>query len=193
MTPEQRMTVAAQIGLDHADEVVDAIAKRSGQQASPALISLIEKAQVKGTPHLPELIADLRDPQRRRERLQQGARAVETALEGEAAPEAPWLPSGAAPAKLPEAPRPAPTPAAPPASQPVQAQPAPQPVPAPPPAPPVPTVAPVQPPEPAAPPAAKPAPEIKPQESAPPPEPPARESDLAVRLGTTSALTARFR
>ncbi|HEY7214538.1 MAG TPA: hypothetical protein VIC28_07905, partial [Thermoanaerobaculia bacterium] len=48
MTPEQRMTVAAQLGLDHADEVVEAIAKRSGQQASPALISLIEKAQVKG-------------------------------------------------------------------------------------------------------------------------------------------------
>jgi hypothetical protein len=189
MTPEQRMIVAAQLGLDHADEVVEAIAKRSGQQASPALISMIEKAQVKGTPHLPELIADLRDPKRRRERLQQGAAAVETALAGEATPGSQWLPPGAAPAQPLEAPRPTPPPSPPP----VQAQPVPQPAVPPPP---VTTVAPVQPVEPAAPPPVKPAPEIKPRESAPPPAQrlePARDSALAAQLGTTPALTARFR
>lgn len=203
MTPEQRMTVAAQLGLDHADEVVEAIAKRSGQQASPALISMIEKAQVKGTPHLPELIADLRDPKRRRERLQQGALAVETALAAEATPEVPWLPPGTASAGPPEAPRPAPAPSAPPAPKPMQAQPAPQPVPSPPPAPvvqPAPPALPVAqdsatasvtPPPPAA---SEPAPQPKQEESAPAQRvEPARDSALVARLGTMPALTGRFR
>jgi hypothetical protein len=217
MSPEQRMIVAAQLGLDHADEVVEAIAKRSGQKASPALISMIEKAQMKGTPHLPELIADLRDPQRRGERLKQGALAVGDALAADAVPEAQWLPPGAAPpdetrppapARPSGAPRPAPAPPAPPpvqpAPQPVQAQPVPQPA-APPPAPApaaLPAAAPAQP----APPPL-PAPEIKPQESAPRPEPvavrpaappaqrlePAGDGALAARLAAAPALTARFR
>jgi hypothetical protein len=198
MTPEQRMIVAAQLGLDHADEVVEAIAKRSGQKASPALIALIERAQTKGTPHLPELIADIRDPKRRAERLKQGALAVGDALAADAVPEAQWLPPGAAPARPPEAPRPTAAPPAPP-PQPVQAPPVPQPAASPVPA------APVQP----APPPAKPlpAPEIKPQESAPPPEPiavrpaappaqrlePAGDGALVSRLAAAPWLTARFR
>ena len=193
MTSEQRMIVAAQLGLDHADEVVDAIAKRSGQQASPALISLIEKAQVKGTPHLPELIADLRDPKRRLERLRQGATALE----------------GAVPAAISEAPRPAAPPPAP------EARPAPQPAAVLPsaPTPPAPAAPPVSaqaapalaaPPPPAQ---SSTAPEIKPEEIAPPPRPvavrpaappaqrvePARDSALADRLAAVPALTARFR
>src|SRR5689334_7218937 len=76
MAPQDRLLVATQLGLDHADEVVDAIAKRSGHEASPALISMIDRAQTQGTAHLPALIADLRDPQRRAERLRQGAQAV---------------------------------------------------------------------------------------------------------------------
>jgi hypothetical protein len=212
MTPEQRMTVAAQLGLDHADEVVEVIAKRSGQQASPALISMIEKAQMKGTPHLPELIADLRDPKRRRERLQQGALAVETALAGEAVPEVPWLPPAAAPAGPPEAPRPAPAPSAPPVPKPVQAQPVPSPLPAPvaqpapaPPALPVAQDSATASVTPSPPAASAPAPQLKREESAPAPAvllsvtPPAqrveleRDSALVARLGTTPALTARFR
>ena len=100
MTPQERLAVATQLGLDHADEVVEAIAKKSGHEASPALISMIEKAQTQGTAHLPALIADLRDPQRRAERLKQGAQtAVEGAL---AAPKpAPPPPKPAPPSPLP--------------------------------------------------------------------------------------------
>src|SRR3954451_15146535 len=76
MTPQERRTVATQLGMDHADEVVTATARRSGNEASPALISMIERAQTQGTAHLPALIADLRDPQRRAERLRQGGQAA---------------------------------------------------------------------------------------------------------------------
>jgi len=175
MTREQRMIVAAQLGLDHADEVVEAIARRSGQQASPALIAMIEKAQVKGTPHLPELIADLRDPKRRGERLKQGAAAVEGALAGTAAP-----PEAAA---VPTTPTP---------------QPAPEPAAAPPTAasPPLPAAILI--------PAAPPIPEPEPEEPPPPPQPaavapavprlePARDSALAAQLAAVPALTLRFR
>ena len=175
MTREQRMIVAAQLGLDHADEVVEAIARRSGQQASPALIAMIEKAQVKGTPHLPELIADLRDPKRRGERLKQGAAAVEGALAGTTAPpEATAVPT-------------TPTP-----------QPAPEPAAAPPTAasPPLPAAILI--------PAAPPIPEPEPEEPPPPPQPaavapavprlePARDSALAAQLAAVPALTLRFR
>src|SRR5947199_8913425 len=117
MTPQERLVVATQLGLDHADEVVEAIAKKSGHEASPALISMIEKAQTQGTAHLPALIADLRDPQRRAERLKQGA---QTAVEGalaipkpappppKPAPPSPLPPIEAAP--IPPAPKPAPAP-----------------------------------------------------------------------------------
>jgi translation initiation factor IF-2 len=181
MRPEQRMIVAAQLGLDHADEVVEVIAERSGQQASPALISLIEKAQLKGTPHLPQLIADLRDPKRRAERLRQTAQAAlegaEAALEGET-PEVPWLPPGAVtPPAAPQpparaavrppaaAPRPA-QPAAPPGRKPAPAAP-PKPAPA----------APPQAPAPAAPP--PPAPAAAPPAPEPPPPPPAPAAPAA--------------
>ncbi len=83
--PEQRLVVASQLGLDHAEEVVEAIARRSGHEASPALVAMIEQAQVKGTVHLPELIADLRDPQRQVRALKQGALAAGDALAGPAA------------------------------------------------------------------------------------------------------------
>jgi hypothetical protein len=220
MTPEQRMIVAAQLGLDHADEVVESIAKRSGQQASPALISMIERAQVKGTPHLPELIADLRDPSRRAERLRQGAKAVlgeaGTVLAGET-PEVPWLPPGAAapveaprrsaPAvagsrQQPEPPRP--TAGAPPPPKP-QAVPAPPPAPVAPPTP-VPAAAPPEPSSPqvreAAPPVPAPVPASPPppvQSARPAPAPPRPEpartsvdAPLAGRLAAVPSLTARF-
>ncbi len=92
MTPQERLVVTSQLGLDHADEVLDAIVKRSGHEASPTLVAMIERAQMKGTTHLPALIADLRDPRKRTERLRQGAQAVvEEALAG--APEP--VPAGA--------------------------------------------------------------------------------------------------
>lgn len=193
MTPEQRLLVGTQLGLDHADEVVAAIARRSGHEASPALIAMIEKAQVKGTPHLPQLIADLRDPQKRTERLKQGAEAAGKALAGEA--NAPWLPAGTL-----DTPKPAPAPAQP-APKPVAAA-APVPPPAPEPAPPavlaatvpepVPAPAPLPPPpapilavEPPPPPRSRP-------EPPPPPPQAAGEGILAGRLAGASSLTARF-
>jgi hypothetical protein len=83
MTPEERLVVAAQLGLDHADDLVEALAERRGGTPPATLLSLIETAQVKGTAHLPKLVADLRDPKRRSERLTEGAlRAVEATLAG---------------------------------------------------------------------------------------------------------------
>jgi hypothetical protein len=178
MTPQERLIVTSQLGLDHADEVLDAIAKRSGHEAAPELVAMIERAQMKGTTHLPALIADLRDPRRRSERLSQGAlAAVEEALAS--APAAP----------VPE-PKPAPpamvaTPATPVAPV-IQAPPAvlaaaPEPVPVAPPPPPA-----------VAPPVAEPPPPPKPP---PPPAPPARrveDGGLAGKLAGASSLTARF-
>ncbi|HEY4590216.1 MAG TPA: hypothetical protein VII86_13385, partial [Thermoanaerobaculia bacterium] len=46
MTPQERLIVTSQLGLDHADEVLDAIAKRSGHEAAPVLVAMIERAQM---------------------------------------------------------------------------------------------------------------------------------------------------
>jgi hypothetical protein len=204
MTTDQRLAVAAHLGLDKADEVVEAIAARTGDKPSPALLAMIEQAQVKGTAHLPTLIADLRDPKRRRERLKESAAAVEDALLGNEVPAATWLPPGAVPpvpgaavveggprtvAKVAAAPPiqpipPAPQPAPPPAPAPVVASPAP--------APPPPVVKVAPPPEPKpveAPPPPKPQP-------APAPVPPvqaAPDSGLVDRLAAIPSLTLRFR
>jgi len=175
MTPQERVAVTAQLGLDHADELVEGIARRSGHEASPALISMIEKAQTQGTAHLPALIADLRDPNRRAERLKQGAQAaVAGAL---ASPTAPAV----TPKAEPQQPRPLP---------PMEAAPIPparKPEPEPPPAEPVVPMAPPPPPAQAAPP---PPPPPKPR-----PEPAvAHKTDgaLAGKLAEAPSLTGRF-
>jgi hypothetical protein len=184
MTPQERLVVGSQLGLDHADDILDAIARRSGHQAAPMLVALIEKAQMQGTAHLPELIADLRDPRRRSERLSQGALgAVESTLAAAAAEPVAKPVKPAAPA----APKPAP-----PAEAPIFVL---DPEPAPPPAPmaspkPVPVVVA---PEPAAPlpPAVEPPPAPKPQ----PPVPPLRmavDDGLAAKLAEARSLIARF-
>ncbi|MFL6264244.1 MAG: hypothetical protein ACJ76Y_31545 [Thermoanaerobaculia bacterium] len=174
MTPKERVAVAAQLGLDHADEVIDAVAKRSGHETSPALISIIEKAQTQGTAQLPALLADLRDPSRRTERLKQGAQAaVESALAAPPLPKpAPPKPKPAPPAPLPpiEA---APIPPAPKTEPP---PPPPEPVAPPPPPPPLVQAAPPPPPP------------------LPKPEPVARKTDgaLAGKLAEAPSLTGRF-
>ena len=180
MSPQQRMIVAAQLGLDHADDVVEAIAKRSGQQASPALIAMIEKAQVKGTPYLPELIADLRDPKRRAERLKQGAAAIEGAVAGSAAPQVLEAPPALAASATPPPPVAAPPPQIPevPAPTPALSAAQPTPVPEPEPEETIPPPRPV-----AAVPAPQPAPRVE----------PARDSALAAQLAAAPALTVRFR
>ncbi|HSS49697.1 MAG TPA: hypothetical protein VLX28_12195 [Thermoanaerobaculia bacterium] len=169
MTPQERLVVATQLGLDHADDVVEGIARRSGHEASPALISMIEKAQTQGTGHLPALLADLRDPQRRAERLKQGAQAaVEGALAGTPTPK-----------PAPPPPKPAP-PSPPPPVEAAPPPPLPEPKPEPPP--------PVQ---------AAPPPPPPPVEEPPPPprpEPVARKADnvLAGKLAEAPSLTRRF-
>ena len=181
MTPQERLIVTSQLGLDHADEVLDAIVKRSGREASPTLVSMIERAQMKGTTHLPALIADLRDPRRRSERLSQGAlAAVEEALaSAPAAPVPEPKPKPAAPAILVAAP-------VAPVAPPFVLEAAPEPVPVAPPPPPA-----VAPPVMAPPVAVEPPPPPKP----PPPAPPPRrmeEDGLAGKLAEVSSLTARF-
>jgi len=178
MTPQERLVVASQLGLDHADEVLDAIAKRSGHEASPTLVAMIERAQMKGTTHLPALIADLRDPRKRTERLRQGAQAVvEEALAG--APAAPMPEPKPKPVPVPAM---VATPVAPviPAPPPVVLAAAPEPVPIAPPPPPA-----------VAPPVAEPPPPPPPK----PPPPPARKVEddgLTGKLAEASSLTARF-
>jgi hypothetical protein len=196
MTPEERLVVATQLGLDRADEVVEALAERTGTAASPTLLSLIERAQTKGTAHLPQLIADLKDPERRAERLRQGARAAEAALveDGTAAP---WLPPAiSSPESLPPPPSspvrraaaPVPVPEPPPPA--VAAAPAPSPPPPPAPAP-LPADATAPAPSPPAPAAAAPPPPAPAPRPEPPP-PPADEG-LAGLLAATPSLVARFR
>ncbi len=223
MTPQERMTVGGQLGLDHADEIVEAITARSGVQASPALLAMIERAQTKGSAHLPQLVADLRDPGRRAARLRQGAKAVLDSAEGALAgekPEVPWLPPGAAspaaePPRQPGSSSASQRPAAPQSPRPPAAAPAPQPAPA--------ATRPIAPPAPATaapaapPPAAAPTPAPPPAQTAPPPQPKPKEAPpprpaeaappapprepaqtsgdgaLAGRLAAAPALTARFR
>ncbi len=186
MTPQERLIVTTQLGLDHADDLLDAIATRSGHETSPTLVAMIERAQMKGTTHLPQLIADLRDPRRRSERLSQGAlAAVEETL------------AGGPPAK-PSAPvisKPDPVPAAPP-SPPLAAV-----IVAPPPPPPAPVIIVAEPVQAVPPPVPVPLPAIEPPEPLPlpprpqPPAPPARRAEddgLAGKLAEASSLTGRF-
>ncbi len=218
MSSQERMTVAAQLGLDHADELVESIAARSGTKASPALLAMIESAQTKGSAHLPQLVADLRDPSRRaarlREGLREGMKTAESALAGET-PEVPWLPPGAvAPASEPRQPKPSPAPAAQPAPAATRQVVPPASAVASPPAPPAPAAAPQRQ---QAPPAAAPAPVPEPPRTASPPQPKAAEAPrprpapsrppappaerdqtsgdgaLAGRLAAAPALTSRFR
>lgn len=197
MTSEERRLVAIQLGLDNADEVVHAIAERSGKQASPALLSMIERAQVKGTAHLPQLLSDLKNPARRAARLREGVQAVEQELIGGDAP-APWLPPAiAAPAATPP-PKPAAKPPAPPpfeamtAPPPAPAPAPPPPVPAAPPPPPVQAAPPPEPPKPVAAPAPPPS-QPKPAPAFEPRPEPAQHGGLAAELDAAPSLLARFR
>lgn len=205
MTPEERLAVAAQLGLDQADEVVEAIAERTGTAASPTLLSMIERAQTKGSAHLPQLLSDLRDPKRRSERLRAGARAVEAALtegEGDAAP--PWLPPAVASPAPPPPPPPRQAAAPPPARTDTDEHGRTSPAPSPP-QPPAPAAAPQAPvpAEPAVPPAPVAAEPIAPPRPEPPPpapppvpvtaKPANGDEGFAARLVATSSLIARFR
>jgi len=212
LTPKQRYEVAAQLGLDGADDLIEAIAAHRGTTPPAELMSAVNQVQQMDPATLKKIAAQVRNPQQRAEGVKQGLRAIEDALAGPEppAPAAPWLPKTpvppppvpsppappvvakpaaswplreAAPAPAPTSPAPVPVPATP---APAPAAPAPSP-PSPAPLPPAPAPVLTSPPPPASP--ASPAFEPPP---APEPAAPVR-AGLAEHLGSISALNARFR
>lgn len=190
LSRQDRLAIAAQIGIDGADDLVEVIAAHQGTTPPTELIGALNNLQKVDAATLKSIATKMRDPRQRGQVMAQGLKAVESALIG---PEA-----SAPPAPPPPKPAPAPVTVKPAASWPLrEAAPA---APAPPPAPtPAPTpVAPVkqaEPPKPVAAPAPAPAPALAPAPApARPPEPaaPAR-SALAEGLAAVPGLTARFR
>ncbi len=201
LTPRQRYEVAAQLGLDGADDLIEAIAAHQGTAPPADLMAAVNEVQKMDPATLKAIAARVRDPKQRGGALKQGLQAIEAALAGP--PPAP--PAGVkAPDKAPPPP-PAPVTAQPATSWPLREAPAPPPPPPPAPAPPpaapaapvvpvVPVAAPVPapPPIPAAPPVPPPAlaPPLKPE---PVRVPAPVRSALAERLGAERVLTTRFR
>jgi hypothetical protein len=211
LSPQDRLHVATQIGLDGADDLVEALAAHQGTTPPAELMKAINQVQTIDPATVKTLAAKMRDPRQRNQVIGQGLKALESALTGAEAkppaarPAAP-PPPGTPPVVVkpatswplreassppPQAPAKSPAPAAVP-------EPAPAPVPPPPPAP-VP-VAPSAPPTPqpaAAPPvvvatpAAVPA-VVKPVEPPREPAPPTRAT-LAEGLAAVHVLTSRFR
>ncbi|HEX3130164.1 MAG TPA: hypothetical protein VH394_22705 [Thermoanaerobaculia bacterium] len=197
LTPKQRYEVAVQLGLDGADDLIEAIATHQGTTPPPELMQAVNEVQKMDPATVKTIAARVRNPQQRKEGIQQGLKAIEDALAGpESPPPAPAPPPPppviAQPATswpLREAPKPAtasPSPA-PPAPAPT---PAPVATPAPAPPPPAPKPAPVPAPAPVV--AAPPAPPPPVPEPVREPAPPAR-AVLAEHLGSIPALTTRFR
>jgi hypothetical protein len=191
LSRQDRLAIAAQIGIDGADDLVEAIATHQGTTPPAELIGALNNLQKVDPATLKSLATKMRDPRQRGKVVAQGLKAVESALIGpETKPAAPlpsppkpapapvtvkpaatWPTREAAPAPAPPAPAPAPVPA-PVAVKPAEPpKPAPAPVAAPAPPPPAPVPVPVRPPEPAAP----------------------VRSALAEGLAAVPALTARFR
>jgi hypothetical protein len=202
LTPKQRYEVAAQLGLDGADDLIEAIAAHQGTTPPAELMKAVNEVQKMDPAILKSITAKVRDPRQRAQGLKQGLQAIESALAGpEPAPPAPPRPApppvAAKPATswpLREA-QPSPKPVSPPVAAPV-----PKPVPPPlapaPAAPPPPAPAPaiVSPPAPTPAPApvpvARPAP-VRPPEPVPPAVP--VRSAVAERLGSIPDLMSRFR
>jgi hypothetical protein len=165
---QERLAIAAQIGIDGADDLVEAIATHQGTTPPTELIGAINNLQKVDPATLKSLATKMQDPRQRAQVLTQGLKAVESAL---IAPEAKPAPAPPPPPKPAPAPAPAKPPEPPKPPQPVAAPAAPPP---PPPAP-----VPVAPP---------PAPEPAHREPAAPVRP-----MLAEGLAAVPALTARFR
>jgi hypothetical protein len=195
LTPKQRYEVAAQLGLDGADDLIEAIAAHQGTAPPAELMKAVNEVQQMDPAILKSITAQVRDPRQRAQGLKQGLQAIESALAGpEPAPPAPIRPAPPAVAKpaaswpLREA-QPSPKPVSPPVLTPVL-------TPIPPPIPPPVAPAPAPAPAPAAPPAPAPA-VVSPPAPMPAPAPvpaavPVR-SGVAERLGSTSDLMSRFR
>ncbi|MES1242581.1 MAG: hypothetical protein ABUT39_13285 [Acidobacteriota bacterium] len=182
LTPKQRYEVAVQLGLDGADDLIEAIAAHQGATPPAELMKAVNEVQKMDPATLKSIATRVRNPQQRGEAVRQGLKAVETALAGPEIPPPPPPVSPPAPPvvskpaaswPLREAPPAVPTPAPPPPAAPVVAAPAPPPPPAPQWDPP------------------------RPAEPEPPRAPglsgPSARPELAEHLGSIPALTARFR
>lgn len=197
LSSQDRLIIASQIGIEGADDLVEAIARHQGTTPPTELIGAINNLQKVDPATVKALATKMQDPRQRGQVVAQGLKAVESALIGP-----PPAPAAAPPPK----PAPPPVTVKPAASWPLrESAPA---APAPAPAPPAPAPAPVavkppEPPKPAAvaPPPPAPAPPV-PAPPAPvpvrPPEPPPQaaapvRSALAAGLAAVPALTARFR
>jgi outer membrane biosynthesis protein TonB len=205
LTPQERITVATQLGLDGADDLIEAIAAHQGATPPAELMKAVNEVQKMDPATVKAIAARVRDPRQRAEGLKQGLRAIEDALAGPPPPEpgfqATWLPKNVTPLPpTPPTPPIPPKPVAPPPTPPAVAKPVPVPsapvpapvaTPTPAPAPvaaPVPTPAPLPVPAPApvAPPPVRPAEPVR-EPAAPAP------NTLAGHLSSVTALTARFR
>ncbi len=123
----ERIQLAAQLGLDGADDLVEVIASHQGTAPPADLIAAVNEVQKIDPATMKSIVNRVRDPRQRAEGIRQGLRAVEDALAGPAAvpppvPQGPpagfqatWLPKGVAPEPPPPSPvsSPAPKPIAP--------------------------------------------------------------------------------
>ncbi len=195
LSPRDRSDLITGLGLEGADDLVEAIAAHQGTKPPAELIQAVNQMQKLDPSTLRSVATRMRDPEQRGEVIQEGLRTLETKLAG---PEPSLRPPPGPPVGFVTARPPAPPPAAP---QPVQAAPAPAPTPIPVPiiqaAPavqPAPTpivVAPSPPPAPPKPAPAQPAPIPVP---VPAPEPAAAaRGSLAEELAAVPVLTTRFR
>ncbi|HET9225942.1 MAG TPA: hypothetical protein VFR31_04705 [Thermoanaerobaculia bacterium] len=179
LSRQDRLKIATQIGIEGADDLVEAIATHQGATPPAELIATINNIQKVDQATLKSLAAQMRDPKQRGKAVAQGLKAVEQVLaQPEAKPAAP-------PPPPPPKPAPAPVTVQPATTWPVREAPAPAPVPAPPAPAPVVETRPVEPPKPPPP---APAPVRAPEPVAPP-----VRSNLAEGLAAVPLLTARFR
>lgn len=187
LSRQDRLAIAAQIGIEGADDLVEVIAAHQGTTPPTELIGALNNLQKVDAATLKSLATKMRDPRQRSQVVAQGLKAVESALIG---------PEATAPPSPPPPPKPAPAPVTvkPAASWPLrEAAPAPAP-PAPTPAPAPAPVKSAEPPKPVAAPAPAPAPSPPAPAPVRPPEPAAPvRSALAEGLAAVPVLTARFR
>ncbi|HWM95066.1 MAG TPA: hypothetical protein VN493_30200 [Thermoanaerobaculia bacterium] len=190
---EQRLTIAAQIGLDGADDLVEAIAAHQGTTPPAELMGTLNNLQKVDPGTLKSLATKMRDPRQRAQVASQGLKALESALTGPGKQPAP-------PSLTPPKPPPPPVTVKPATSWPLREA-----APAPPKPAESPAVAPPAPAPPAPAPAAPPVTVKEPPKPAPAPAPPAKPPEppreqaapsrgaLAEALSAVPALTPRFR
>lgn len=95
LTPRERREIAAHIGLEEAERLIEQMGVKNGGITPALLLEAIHGAEQADPVKLRALLASLRDREARRELLQQGLDAASAALAPEPAPAAPpppWLP-----------------------------------------------------------------------------------------------------